>query len=174
MNTERAPKKIKKRIIRIYWTCGIEEHSHQTKQTAERCIEKQQRPKPRRWSNEGLLELLKKFRSGMRQVDVAKEACVSRQHLRQLLKKAERIERQRSLPKTKDEVAFETLTMRVRHILYAAGITTVRGAREALESGQLDGNYGFGVEARSEIHKWLRRYWHVVERGEQFYEGGAP
>jgi len=90
------PKKKIKTIRKVYWDCGIEEHSHGTERIAYFCMEKRARAKAfvsrkNIWTKAALLSLLAANKAGEKQCVLARKYGVSPSRMGQLINQAERV-----------------------------------------------------------------------------------
>lgn len=148
--------KLKIELIRVeYWDCGNPDHRHKTSSVASACIEKREKrvalsAGARKWTNEAYADVLKRRRDGEKQCDIARSIGLSAARTRQILAKAERLERARQ-----SIDPLSTLSERSRNCLRGAKILTVEAVREALSNGRLDSIPNFGMVSKEEVLRWL-------------------
>lgn len=148
--------KLKTELVRVeYWDCGNPDHRHKTEDVAQACIEKREartalNTGARKWTNEAYAAVLAEHRAGARQVDLAKSLGLSPERVRQVLAKAERLER--AVASTDP---LDTLSVRTRNCLLSQNLRTVEAVRAALASGMLDDVPNLGDVSKSEVLRWL-------------------
>ena len=139
------------------WDCGNPDHHHKTERVAQDCIKRRENkttnPFTIRWTNAALAQVLAAHRDGARQCDLARSLRLSRERVRQVLRKAERAE---LLGETNDPLV--TLSTRVWNSLKRANLRTVDDVRSALAEGRLDDVYDLGSEGMREIKIWLSEF----------------
>jgi DNA-directed RNA polymerase alpha subunit len=148
--------KLKTEIVRVdYWTCGAPDHRHKTEAVAQACIDKREKAAEhnagaRRWTPEAYAKVLDAYRGGTRKSEIAKQLGLSKERARQVVAKAERLE------KTKDSLdPLEAMSVRVRNCLRAADIYTVDDLRAAVVSGKIEKIPNLGAVSKSQIREWL-------------------
>jgi len=148
--------KLKTEIVRIeYWDCGNHDHRHKTEDIAWTCCQKREKRitigiGPRKWTNEAYAVVLSEHRGGARKCDLARSLRLSPTRVAQVLKKAERLEREQVSPSPLD-----TLSVRTRNCLLAQNLHTVEEVRAKLASGKLDDVQNFGARTKDEVQRWL-------------------
>lgn len=148
--------KLKTELIRAeYWDCGNPDHRHKTEAVASACIEKRESRAAlstgaRKWTKEAYAAVLKQHREGARQCDIARSIGLSAERTRQILAKAERLERARE-----STDPLDTLSERARNCLRGANLRTVEAVREALSDGRLNGIPHLGKVSKAEVRRWL-------------------
>lgn len=148
--------KIKSELVRVeYWDCGNPDHRHKTEEVARSCIQKRKKQAAnstfkRKWTTESYASVLKQYRDGARQCDIARSVGISAERMRQVLAKAARLERDGEA-----EEMFPSLSIRTRNCLRAEDLRTVEDVRTALKDGKLDNVPNFGKVSRKEVENWL-------------------
>lgn len=148
--------KLKTELIRLeYWDCGNPDHRHKTEAVASACIEKRENRTARctgarNWTNEAYAAVLKQHREGARQCDIARSLGLSKERARQVLAKAETLERH---GRSVDPLYW--LSTRTRNALMFNKLDTVEAVRAALESGRLDKVRNIGAVSKDEVRHWL-------------------
>jgi len=104
-----------------------------------------------RFSKQEYKELLSKFRSGERKVDIAKRLGISRELARQAVMKAERIERIEA-----SENKLDTLSTRVRNCLESVNVYDVDGLRKLIDSGAIKNINQLGAVGQNEAMMLIR------------------
>lgn len=148
--------KLKTELVRVdHWTCGNPDHRHKTEAVAQACIDKREAAEKhtagaRRWTPEAYAEALKAYRGGTRKSELARQLGISQERARQVISKAERLE------KARDSIdPLEALSVRASNCLGAENIRTVDELRDALASGRLEKVQNLGAVSKAEIRDWL-------------------
>lgn len=147
---------LKTELVRVeYWDCGNLDHRHVSEKVARSCIEKCERRTAfaagaRRWTNEAYAAVLRQHRDGARQCDLARSLGLSATRIRQILDKAERLER---AEESADPI--DKLSVRTRNCLRSQALCTVEAVRAALAEGRLDDVPNLGSVSKDEVRRWL-------------------
>lgn len=104
----------------------------------------------KRWSDDALADLLTQFRAGRRLCELSRENNICSARVRDLVDKAERLERR--VP-----AALDGLSARVRNALMRAKIVTIDEVVAAMHDGRISDADGIGPVGREEIWRWLYR-----------------
>lgn len=150
-------KPIKKtKIVQLeYWDCGDIDHNHNSEDSAQNCIDKREKILPSfdfiKWTKEKYAEVLKEYRGGVRKYDLAKKLGISSERMRQVITKAEKLDRLGLV--SNDQI--DDLSVRTRNVLARMGLRTVEEVRAALEDGRLKNVPGFGKTSKTELRLWL-------------------
>ncbi|MCB1915532.1 MAG: hypothetical protein KDG52_07440 [Rhodocyclaceae bacterium] len=148
--------KLKTELILVeYWDCGNPDHRHKTEAVASACIEKRKNRAAlstgaREWTNEAYAAVLKHHREGARQCDIARSLGLSAERTRQVLAKAERLERA-----GESADPLDRLSVRARNCLLSQNLDTAEAVRAALADGRLDDVPNFGAVSKEEVRRWL-------------------
>ena len=85
------------KIVEVsYWTCHCENHRHKKREYAQSCIYKSEKPVRvlNHWTEEKYKEVLDKWRKNdITKAELGREYNVNAERIRQIIAKAERIER---------------------------------------------------------------------------------
>ena len=137
----------------IVWDCGIATHHHQTQRVADNCIAKRAEQAARRpgRTQEELAALLREHRAGgITLAAFALRLGVGKERVRQLLMKAEYLERRNASP--------NPLHRLPRHLvgeLMVAGIETFEAARAAVLDGRSLSKRLDGLKTREVLKQWV-------------------
>ena len=140
-----------------YWDCGQSGHRHKTEGVAQACVSRQQEkvanraagrtsgPNAIRWTSTLCAFVLQEYRDGARKCDLARKYCVSYERIRQVLYRAERIEKYPLLG----------LKAKIRKGMYCSGLRTIEEIRTALANGKLGHVQDIGPEGENDIRRLL-------------------
>jgi hypothetical protein len=148
--------KLKTELIRAeYWDCGNPDHRHKTDAVASACIEKRENRAAlstgaRKWTKEAYAAVLKHHREGARQCDIARSLGLSATRTRQILDKAERLERA-----VESTDPLDKLSERTRNCLKSENLYTAEAVRAALADGKINDIPNLGAVSKAEVRRWL-------------------